>query len=169
MPRVQLTSQPTLTWNAQPGATKYEIWVNNDSTGQQQLIRQEVTGTSFTPTTDRPIGNYRVWVRGIAADGSFGGWSVLYDALVVPGPTPIGPLSATVDRTPTFSWNTVTGAVRYELYVRNLSTNTMVINGQSVTGTNFTPSSNLSDFAPADSLLTSLVSEVERHDESFTR
>ncbi len=145
MPRVQLTSRPTLTWNAQPGATKYEIWINNHSTGQQQLIRQEVTGTSFTPTTDLPIGNYRAWIRGKAADGTFGGWSVLYDALVVPGPTPIGPLSGTFDRTPTFSWNAVAGAVRYELYVRNLNTNAMVINGQSVNGTNFTPASNLTD------------------------
>ncbi len=145
MQRTQLMSRPTLNWNALPGAVKYDLWMDNFSTGQKQLIRQDVTGTSFTPVADLPMGLYRFWIRGVDAKGNFAQWSVLQEFLVVPGPTPVGPLSATFDRTPTFSWNSVAGAVSYELYVRNLNTSAMVINGQSVVGTNFTPASNLTD------------------------
>ena len=145
IPRVQLTSRPTVSWNALAGAAKYDLWMDNFSTGQKQLIRQEVTGTSFTPSADLPMGTYRFWIRGIDAKGNFANWSVLQEGLVVPAPTPVGPLSATFDRTPTFTWNSVAGAVSYELYVKNLNTNTMVINGQSVAGTNFTPTTNLTD------------------------
>ncbi|MFO0979641.1 MAG: choice-of-anchor Q domain-containing protein [Planctomycetaceae bacterium] len=143
--RTQLTSRPTLSWTALPGATKYDLWINNQSTGQQQLIRQEITGTSWTPTTDLAMGLYRAWIRGKDAAGNFATWSVLQELLVVPGPTPIGPLSGTFDRAPTFSWSPVTGAASYEVSLRNLSTNTMVLNGQLVAGTSFTPASNLTD------------------------
>ena len=145
MSRTQLTSRPTLNWNALPGAAKYDLWINNYSTGQLQLIRQEVTGISFTPPTDLPMGICRCWIRGIDAKGNPGGWSVLYEALVLPGPTPIGPLSATFDRTPTFSWNLVTGAASYEVFVKNQNTGVMVFNGTSTTATNFTPGTNLTD------------------------
>ena len=145
MSRVQLTSRPTLRWNALPGAAKYDVWIDNYSTGQKQLVRQEVTGTSFTPAADLPLGLFRAWIRGIDAKGNYASWSILQEALVVPGPAPVGPLGGTFDRTPTFSWNAVTGAASYELYVRNQITGAMVINGQSVVATDFTPASNLTD------------------------
>ena len=144
MPRTQLTSRPTLSWNALPGAAKYDLWVNNLSTGEQ-VFRQDVTGTSFTPATDLPMGFYRAWIRGIDAKGNFANWSVLQEALVVPAPTPIAPLSSTFDRTPTFTWNPVAGAVSYELYVKSQITGAMVINGISTVDTNFTPATNLTD------------------------
>ena len=43
---------PTISWSASNGATRYDLWVNNVSTGQSQVIRQQnLTGTSFTPGT----------------------------------------------------------------------------------------------------------------------
>ncbi|MEJ7593453.1 MAG: right-handed parallel beta-helix repeat-containing protein [Planctomycetaceae bacterium] len=145
MARVRLVSRPTFSWKTLPGAVKYELWIDNFSTGQQQIVRQDVTGTSYTPAANLPMGLYRAWVRGIDAAGIHAAWSVLQEALVVPSLTPIGPLSGTFDRTPTFSWNPVTGAASYELYVRSQTTGAMVVNGQSVTATNFTPASNLID------------------------
>ena len=145
MERVQLVPRPTFSWKTLPGAVKYDLWIDNFSTGQQQLVRQDVTGNSFTPAADLPMGLYRAWVRGIDAAGIHAVWSVLQEALVVPSVTPIGPLSGTFDRTPTFSWNSVTGAVNYELYVKSMITGVMVINGQSVATTNFTPVANLVD------------------------
>ena len=91
------------------------------------------------------MGLYRAWIRGVDASGNYAGWSVLQEALVVPAPTPIAPLSATFDRTPTFIWNPVAGAVSYELYVKSQITGAMVINGISTTGTNWTPTANLTD------------------------
>ncbi|MBC7966651.1 MAG: hypothetical protein H7Z17_12105, partial [Fuerstia sp.] len=90
-------------------------------------------------------GIYRCWIRGIDAKGNFAGWSVLQELLDVPGPIPVGPLSATFDRTPTFSWNPVAGALSYELYVRNQYTGAMVINGTSTAATDFTPATDLTD------------------------
>ena len=145
MPKLQLVSRPTISWNALPGAVKYDLWIDNVTTSQIQFVRQNVTGTSFTPSADLPMGIYRVWVRAVDKIGNFGAWSAGYDAQVLPGATPIGPLSATFDRTPTFSWQPVTGAVSYEVYVRNSSTGTNVYNGQPTTATNWTPTINLPD------------------------
>ncbi len=145
MSRVQLVSRPTFSWMTLPGAVKYDLWIDNFSTGQRQLVRQDLTGTSYPPPADLPMGLYRAWVRGIDAAGIHAAWSVLQEALVVPSVIPIGPLSGTFDRTPTFSWNPVTGAASYELYVRNQTTGAMVINGTSTAATNFTPASNLTD------------------------
>ena len=145
MSRAQLTSRPTLIWNALPGAVKYDLWMDNFSTGQKALIRQDVTGTSFTPAADLSIGIYRFWIRGVDAKGNFASWSVLQEFLVVPGPAPVGPLSASFDRTPTFTWSPVTGAASYEIYVKNQNTGVFVINGQGTATTNFTPVSNLAD------------------------
>ena len=144
MPILQLVSRPVISWNALPGAVKYDLWLDNVTSGQKQFVRQDVTGTSFTPSADLPMGTYRVWVRGVDKIGNFGAWSARYDAQVLPGATPIGPLNATFDRTPTFSWQPVAGAVSYEVYVRN-SNATNVVNGQSTTATNWTPTVNLAD------------------------
>jgi hypothetical protein len=144
MPNVQLVSRPVISWNALPGAVKYDLWIDNVTTNQSQFVRQDVIGTSFTPAADLPLGIYRVWVRGVDKIGNFGAWSVRYDARVLPGATPIGPLSGTFDRTPTFSWQPVTGAVSYEVYVRN-SSSVNVVNGQPTTATNWTPAANLPD------------------------
>jgi hypothetical protein len=144
MPKVQLVSRPAILWNALPGAVKYDLWIDNVTTGQTQFVRQDVTGTSFTPSADLPMGIYRVWVRAVDKIGNFGAWSARYDAQVLPGAIPVGPLSATFDRTPTFSWQPVTGAIRYEVYVRNSSA-INVYNGQSTTATNWTPTVNLPD------------------------
>ncbi|MBL8818573.1 MAG: hypothetical protein JNL58_21270 [Planctomyces sp.] len=143
--RTQQTARPVLSWNSLPGATSYDLWIDNVTTGQQQIVRQQVSGNSFIPATDMAMGLYRCWIRGIDALGNFANWSVLQELLVVPAPTPVGPLNSTFDRTPTFSWNSVAGAASYELYVRNRNTGVMVINGQAVAGTSFTPTTNLTD------------------------
>ena len=145
MERTQLVSRPVLQWNALPGAVKYDLWGNNFSTGQTQTVRVTVVGTSWTPPADLPMGVHRFWIRAIDAKGNAGTWSVLYEALVVPAVIPLTPGSSTFDRTPDFSWSPVTGAVSYELYVKNQNSGAMLINGLSVAGTSHTPSTNISD------------------------
>lgn len=142
--RTQLTSRPSLAWNALPGAVQYDLWVTNYATGQP-VVRQNVNSTGWTPSSDLTMGLYRAWVRGRDAAGNYTAWSVLQELLVVPGPTPIGPMNSTFDRTPTFQWNAVAGAGSYELYVRNRNTGALVINGQAVAGTSYTPVGNLAD------------------------
>lgn len=45
--------------------------------------------------------------------------------------------------TPTFQWQAVTGAVRYGLYVSDLTTNTLIIDNETIIGTSFTPASGI--------------------------
>jgi hypothetical protein len=145
MDRTQLVSRPTLQWNAIPGAVKYDLWGNNYSTGQTQTVRTDVLGTSWTPPADLPMGIHRFWIRAFDAKGNAGTWSVLYEALVVPSVTGLSPGAATFDRTPDFTWTSVTGAAGYELFLKNQNTGSMVINGLPVAGTSYTPAANLTD------------------------
>ena len=133
------TARPTLTWNALPGAHHYDIWINNVGSGAAQYIRNmNVAGTSFMPTADLPIGFFRAWVRGIAADGTPGNWSLAKDFYAVPFPNVTQGMNPTFDRTPTFAWDPLTGAVNYEVFIRNQNTGATTLNQTGILTTSFT-------------------------------
>ena len=126
---VQPTSRPTIKWAPLIGAVRYDVWINNLTTGQSQVVRYlNVTTNSWTPPADLPISAYRMWVRGIDASGRFAQWSVAANFRVASAPTPIDPVASTFDRTPTFTWTPVTGAVTYSFQLRNLTTGVTVHN-----------------------------------------
>ncbi len=142
--RLQGTSRPTIAWNALQGSAKYDLWVDNITTGQSQVIRNtNLTTTSFTPAADLPMGVYRAWVRGMTADGITGYFSMPIDFVVVPTPTVIGPLNSTFSRQPAFSWSAVTGAVGYELVLRNANNGQVVHSVTISSGTSWTPPADL--------------------------
>ena len=115
---VQTTPKPTIAWNALPGAVRYDLWLDNVSTGASQVVRQQaLTTTSWTASTDLAMGTYRVWVRGIDAEGTAAFWSVPSTLKVLPAPAVISPLTATPDRTPEFVWTAVKGSSTYEIWV----------------------------------------------------
>jgi hypothetical protein len=126
---VQLTSLPTITWAPLVGAVSYDVWINNLTTGQNKVVRDpNVTTTSWTPPAELPISAYRMWVRGIDASGRFALWSFAVNFRIATAPTPIDPVASTFDRTPTFTWTTVTGAITYNFQLRNLTTGVTVHN-----------------------------------------
>ena len=132
----QTVSRPTISWNALPGAVRYDLWIDNAATGQSQVIRETaLTGTSWTPTANLTMGTYRVWVRGFDAAGVGTSWSVPQEFMVVPAPVAISPIDATFNRTPEFQWTAVTGAARYQILLRNPNTGTTVF--QEFVTTNF--------------------------------
>jgi hypothetical protein len=140
------TYRPTITWQALPGAVRYDVWVNNVSTGQSQVVRDlNVVGTSWTPASDLPISAYRIWVRGIDASGRFGTWSPLANFQVAVPPAPLSPLTSTFDRTPTFSWTPVTGAVSYIFMLRNTGTGVTTHYVTGLSSPAYTPDTNLPD------------------------
>lgn len=146
MEKLQATSRPVISWDEIPGAVKYDLWINNRTTGQDQFVRvQNLTTTSWTPSTDLPLGLYRAWIRGVDAGGIPASWSLAIDFTVATRPMVSSPLNSTFDRTPMFAWSAVTGATRYEVQVRNLWTNTTVRNEGIITGTNWTPLIDLPD------------------------
>ena len=142
--RSQPTLRPTISWDALPGAVKYDVWINDVSRSTTQYIRNtNVTGTSFTPSADMPMGIYRAWVRGIAADGTPGDWSGAIEYVTMQAPTITAPLNSTFNQRPVFTWNPIAGATSYELQIRNRNTGAITYNQTGLTVSNWTPPSNL--------------------------
>jgi predicted phage tail protein len=138
---------PTFAWTASPGATRYDLWVANLTTGQAQVIRETSLSTNaFTPTTPLPSGNYRFWVQAFDAGGSSRGWSAHRDFTIRPpaAPNVTGPASPTTNRRPPFAWDASTDATRYDLWVDNVSTGqSQFIRQPNLTATSFTPAADL--------------------------
>ena len=132
-------ARPTLTWTAVEGAERYDVWINNLSTGENQVIRDaNVLETSYTPTIRMANGLYRFWVRAYDGSGFGGPWSTAMNFRVVTPPTITGPVVASNDVTPAITWTNVEGSVHYDLWVRNLTTGRdQVIRQQVITGTTY--------------------------------
>jgi hypothetical protein len=128
---------PTFTWTNVSFAARYDLWVNNLSTGQSQVIRQEnITATSFTASTSLPAGEYRTWVRAINSADQAGDWSVPLDFIIVRAPTVTSPIGTITNATPLITWTDSLGAVRYDLWVDNVTTGeSQVIREQNLTTT----------------------------------
>jgi hypothetical protein len=142
----QSTLRPQISWNALTGAVKYDLWVNNLSTGQSQVIRQRtLTGTSFTPASDLPLGQYRAWVAGIDAAGQMASWSAFKDFTIAKAPSPTSPLAGTFSRLPAFTWGSVPGATGYDIFIRNLTTGVTDFYPKGVIGNSWTPPSSMTD------------------------
>ena len=120
---VQTTTQPTLNWNPLPGADRYEVWINNISTGAGQIVRNtNVTSTSFSVPSNLPMGQYKAWVRGIAIDGLTANWSSSIEFNVFVAPKITEGQDGKFDRTPLLRWDSLPGADHYDVWISNLST-----------------------------------------------
>ncbi|MCA9062432.1 MAG: hypothetical protein KDA96_05220, partial [Planctomycetaceae bacterium] len=142
------TARPTLTWDPIPGAVRYDLWINDKVAGISQVVREEnLTTTSWTADTDLPLGLYHAWVRGIAADDTAGIWSPTVLFYAIPSPTVTAGMNSTFDRTPTFAWDALTGAAKYEVYISDRAVGTFpaYLYQTNITGTSFTPASDMPD------------------------
>jgi hypothetical protein len=127
--------RPTWTWNAVSGnPVSYEVRLNGGSITNQ-------TTRTFTPSSDLSDGSHTIEVRAIDAVGNESDWgthTVVIDTTApgIPAPTTATP---TTDRTPTWSWNAVSGnPVSYDVQLDSGSVTNQA-------GRTYTPSSNLSD------------------------
>jgi len=142
----QTTHRPQLSWDSLPGAARYDLWVNDTANGVSQFLRQtDITATSWSPSFDLPLGLYTAWVRGIAEDGTSGHWSTAMRFYVVPPPVMTQGMNSTFDRTPTFAWQSLPGAVNYEVFIRDRNSGSTTAHQTGLTGLSWTPSSALSD------------------------
>ena len=136
----------TLVVRRDNGDVQYDLWIDNLSSGQSQFVRKsDLTETTWTAETDFPFGRYRIWVRGIDAGGNGAAWSTFQETVVRTPPVAIAPVGGTFDRTPTFAWTAVSGAVRYELFVVSSNTGATTIRQAAITSTTWTPRFNLPD------------------------
>lgn len=132
----------TVSWDSlvqSQGAATHEIWVAKDGT---RVVNTEVTAGTFTAEGLDP-GIYRFWVRG-KSDQLIGAWS---DGLTIAvgstQPQLNGPILNQAPTRPEISWTAGVSDVPYHLWVQNESG--VVINQSNISGTTFTPDSDLAD------------------------
>ncbi|GAB5443517.1 MAG: hypothetical protein Fues2KO_38660 [Fuerstiella sp.] len=75
---------PTIQWTPVHGASRYLFQLDNVSTSQNAVIRDNfVTLNTFTPTADLTPGTYRAWVQAInGTDNSSAPWSLKFEFTV---------------------------------------------------------------------------------------
>ena len=170
------TTTPTLTWDRiggnpanQPQTTNgYRILIDNEPTFSAPFTElfQNHPSSGATVSIAAPtltLGTTYSWkVQGINADGSGTFSAVRTFTVALPAPgllTPGAGSTETIDETPAFTWNAVTGATSYKIQISNSITGTTncdpniaagtgfttPIIEQVVSGTSFTPTTNLAD------------------------
>lgn len=155
-PAVLTTNEtPRIIWNAVDGAARYDLWVNNLTTGTSQYIRKTNISrlTPFFDTPALPQGSYRVWVRAVNGNNQFSNWSSAYtftvDIQAPAAPRITAPNSGAASITitnanPTFRWDPAVRAVKYDLWVNNVTTGqTQIIRQQNIVGTSYVALNNL--------------------------
>jgi hypothetical protein len=86
-PKGNITAtNPAFSWASVPGATKYELWVDDVTDPNNKISKviwqPSLTGTSFTAVSALFVNkNYRWWVRG-ATGPLWGAWSNAMDFTV---------------------------------------------------------------------------------------
>ncbi len=114
-----LDSPAQFTWTTVEGAATHQIYI----TGPGVLINESgITGNSFTPATPLPDGDYRWWIRGVAADGATGPWGDPAE-FTTGGRTHIStPLTFNAVGIPEISWPQVPDAQEYDVYISKAGT-----------------------------------------------
>lgn len=133
-----------ISWAVLPGAAKYDLWINNLTTGQLQVVRQQsLTNTSYSLPDNLPLGKYVAWVRGIDAGNTVADWSLPKQFVAAPRTITTSPSTPGFSNLPVFQWQALAGATKYEIYVQNRATNATVLTQTNIAATSFTPSSAL--------------------------
>lgn len=136
-------TQPGFNWSALPGATRYELLLQNRTTNVTAANPSNLNTTNWVPTAPLATGDYRWQVRGVTSTGILGGWSIAKDFNVGGKPTLQNIPASTNDRTPTITWTAVTGAVRYEVWFVRAAGNVLVLNPRGLTTNSFAPTADL--------------------------
>ena len=126
------TTTPTYVWNAVSGSTWYYLWVNDAAgsgkiktwyTAEQAGCAPGTGNCSVTPSTALASGAAQWWIQ-TWNDSGEGPWSdgmaFSVGAAWPPGKaTLISPSGTISTATPAYSWNAVTGATWYQLWVQD--------------------------------------------------
>ncbi|MDG1894870.1 MAG: hypothetical protein P8J37_08180, partial [Fuerstiella sp.] len=110
---------PEISWTTVIDSARYELWVDNITTGESQVIYEtNLQTTSFAAApANLSGGTYRAWTRAVAPDGMAGLWSNPTTFTVLNAPQNITPSGATFDRTPEIRWSPVVGASHYSVWL----------------------------------------------------
>ena len=137
-------AQPKFVWTSITGAERYEVRVLNRDTNVYVIQVSNVTGTSYTPTTKLPLGEYQVTVRAISLLGEITNWSAPVNFVGGAAPVISRPTNnSSSGRMPSIAWSAVDGATAYNVKIVNLASNVTVVATGNLSSTVFTPTTNL--------------------------
>jgi predicted phage tail protein len=142
-------SRPSFAWNGVSGAVRYNIQLSTSAAFGSLNLNQQPSGTSYTVGNALTAGRTYYWrVRAINGAGTSSPWSEVRSFTVAGGlsaPVLNSPAdgSSTSDRTPSFSWGSVSGASRYNIQLSTSPTFGSLNLNQTRSGTSYTVGNNL--------------------------
>lgn len=116
---------PILDWNDIAGAVSYDLTLasNADRVFYEVFTVTGLTDSEYELTAGQAItpGTTNYWyVRGKNDDGEYGEWSTDFGLTVRTNDVPVGNLRdavVTIDKTPELTWNAISGATRYDIFI----------------------------------------------------
>ncbi|MCA9064408.1 MAG: hypothetical protein KDA96_15160, partial [Planctomycetaceae bacterium] len=110
---------PTLTWEAQAYANRYELWISVRGTSAPVYRRTTLTTNSHTVLSELPKNSYDVWVRGYGPNGLQSGWGNPYQFTVGDPPAITTGSRTTFPVLPSrqINWTAISDATQYDLWV----------------------------------------------------
>ncbi len=140
---------PIFSWSTVTGADHYSLTLTDTTNNSVVNNATSASGTSFIPSPALTPGHSYSWsVAAVSANGTTYTSSLqTFSLAALQALTPTGPngniaASSGYD-TPTFSWNSVTGADHYAFSLTDNTTNTAIDKAASQNGTSFIPSPGL--------------------------
>ena len=134
---VASTGKIKIKWGAVEGAQKYELYCSTDSKTWKKLTT--TTGTSITHSSGVAGTKYYYKVRAISSNASANSAYSAVKSGTCDLPRPVAQATLNSSGKPVISWNKVSGAVKYTLYIYDVDGN--LLKTSSTTGTKITHSS----------------------------
>ena len=141
-------TRPTFTWSGVDSATRYILWVNDDTRNiNRRILQSNLQTTSYTPDGSLLPGDYRAWVRAYNGATPIGPWtfaSVFTVAEVTGVPSITSPVPNSSNTLPTIAWTSVTGAASYDIEIDDVTNGqNSFITASGLTETSFQPTTAL--------------------------
>lgn len=133
-PITTTSAQPEITWGDGADGVPFELWVNQEGGASKVIYETDLSGNSFTPSTDLADGTYSAWVRQTPATSGPLPWSSRFRFVVggagIPGTTSVNVTGETGNVN--FSWNSAANATTYDLYVTRTTDGSRLYGSQSI-------------------------------------
>ncbi len=141
---VTTSLMPKVSWAAVPNALTYDVWLNNQTTGVAQVIRQTVTTLELTPQTPLGIGRYNLWIKSLGAGPEASLFSSQYNFRITTAAEFQSVARYQTSARPTINWKFLPGAATYDFWL-DYRTGQMsqYVRATSILGTSWTAAADL--------------------------
>lgn len=130
-------ARPTIEFTEVESAVSYEVWLERLGGDANPVANPTLTTTSYVPE-ELGVGRYRTWVRANLANQTSTEWDTADFQINSIAPSIHALPFHAQDRSPTVSWDSVSGATSYRVYIRNITAGPGAVVDEIVTGTSLT-------------------------------